>query len=186
MLTKEEFNKGLEKITLLWAQRNFELAFEQVEIILRDGTEVMRAEAKFFAGLMKQDQGLIAHARENWLDALPLAEEGTFLLYLLEHNIGASYEQEGSDDEALVWYRSALRTCAQGDRFSDDQTLTAFLALNKGEIPTKDEDVVAIGVKKSWETLGLQGNPDLSDLPGAISKLAKGYAELEVETMGED
>ncbi len=165
MPSEEEFNSILEKITLSWAQRNFALAFAQIDIVLRDGTEAMRAEAKFFAGLIKQDQGLIEPARRIWLEALPLAGEGSFLLYLLQHSIGASFENEGSSEEALVWYRSALQTCAERDVFSCDQTLKSFLELNSGEIPAEDEDMVATGVEKSLETLGLQGSPDLDDRP---------------------
>ena len=143
----------------------------------------MRTEALLFGGMIKQDQGFLEDARRSWFEGLEQANGGTFLLYQLQHNIGASYEKEGEIENALHWYRSAVQTCAIGDDFSCDQTLTSLLSLLGGQIPQDDEAQIIVALEKSWKILELAETPNRDDLPEAINKLTEQFSKLVSEIM---
>lgn len=182
MLTKEAFNKELAKVTFLWNRKDFDGALNVLSEILIKGDVYMRSQALLFSGMVKQDQGFLEDSRKSWLDAIPLTNDGTFTLYLLQHNLGDSYRREGLPEKAMSWYRSAIRTCVAGDEFACDQTLTSFLFLSGDQIPEDDEAAVANAVEKSWRVLELPGDPDLTDLRKAVTQLNEGFQNLLAET----
>ncbi len=184
MMVKEEFNESLKTLTLLWQRKDFDGALGIVEKIIRLGSPEMGAEALLFGGMIRQDQGLFDDARRMWIAALEHASERKFLLYMLQHKIGDSYQIEGSIEKALFWYRAAIQTCVTGNEFSCDQTLTALLSILKNQIPRDDEEQIALAIEKSWRVLELPGTPDLTDLPNAVTKLNEGFLKLMIETGG--
>jgi tetratricopeptide (TPR) repeat protein len=182
MLGKKDFNKLLGKMTALWHRRDFDNAKEILQRIILHGDVDMQSQALLYRGMIKQDEGLLADARQDWLDAKSLANEGTFTLYLIQHNLGASYQRENLDEDAISWYRLALQTCIEANDFSCDQTLSSFLSVSHGDIPKDDEMRVIAAVETSWRVLGLPGLPNLTSLPFAINSLDEGFKRLLAET----
>lgn len=86
--------------------------------------------------------------------------------------MGDACEEAKLQDEALTWYRHALNTCAQGDEFSENVALTAFLRLTGGNIPPADHNLLASVVRKSWRVLELAGSPNQNNLPECIRVLS--------------
>ena len=138
----------------------------------------MKGQCLLFRGMIKDDQGEMEDAKEDWLNALAYARPGTFLRYNLESNIGKVCETLGLREEAVRWYRSALSTCSQGDEFSGHRALVSLVMLNGGQVPPEDNLLFASVSKKSWQVLQLPGAPDLNDLAGTVSKLAEGSQNL--------
>ena len=183
MLENNRSNKKLQEVIRLWSRKDLMGAAEIIEEILLEGSPKVRAEALLFYGMVNQDQGLSEDARALWVDGLAQAGEGTFLKYLLQYNIGSSYQREGKFKNSLSWYRAAIQTCVSGDEFSCDQTLTSLLSLFEGEIPAKEKPQVTKAVEKSWNVLELPGSPDLTDLSLSIRMLNEGFSKLLADTI---
>jgi tetratricopeptide (TPR) repeat protein len=122
-MNNTQFHEEMTKITLAWANQEFDEAFDVIRRILAAGTDAMKAQCLLLSGMIKDDQHNRSEARADWLHALPYAKEGSFVLCSLQHEIGESYAKTGMMDQALSWYKSALITCANGDKFSCEPTL---------------------------------------------------------------
>lgn len=177
MLSENEFNKFVEEIRFDWAQRHFTDALAKIESVMDRLTPQMKARCLLLRGEMKDEQGLPDDAREDWLTAIDYSIEGSYLRYLLEYEIGNSFQRAALLDKALLRYHKALESCANGDFFSGSSAAAAFLALNGGQIPVKYRSMIATVVEKSWAVLELPGNPQLRDLPQAIVSLIAGRDE---------
>lgn len=186
MLARTEFNEALARLTSAWGRGDLTSAFSEVEQILQQGTDEMKAQGLCFRGMIKHSQAELADAKEDWLQALPFAGEGTSLQYELQTNIAEVCEVTNPSGESLRWYRAALTTCSDGDQFSGTRALTAFVRLNGGTLPTGDLVMVASVAEKSWKVLQLPGSPDLDDLVGTVARLSEGFKikkrEIENET----
>jgi len=176
MLTESEFTEILGKLALALSQGDLAVALVQRQLVIREGTPQMRGQCLEFVGLVKEKLGDLSGAQQDWIEALSFAEEGTFLRYNLEVDLGSASEKSNNVDESLAWYRDALRTCSQGGEFSGNRALTAFLSLNQGEIPHEDEDLVTSVINKSWRVLGLQESPQLEDLAASIGILSASFS----------
>ena len=108
----------------------------------------MKGQCLLFRGMIKEDQGELVDAKQDWLNALAYPRAGTFLRYNLESNIGKVCETLGLREEAVRWYWTALSTCSQGDdsldiersflvhgfgRFHIGQPSVCFVAQNPGK-----------------------------------------------------
>jgi tetratricopeptide (TPR) repeat protein len=150
----------------------------EIDAVLREGTPEMKGQCLFYRGMIRQSQGSLESAKEDWLDALRFAQEGTFLRYEFEHNIGKACEESGELEEARSWYRTALKTCSTGEGFSGHRTLTAFIWLSDGPITPDDNVLLASAIQKSWRVLELSAEPDLIDLAASISALTTRFDEM--------
>lgn len=185
MITDDEFNVIMSNITLFWNRGDFGMAYAQADEVLNSGTPEMKAQCLLLRGMVKEDQGLIVEARNDWEHAIRYAAKKTYPFYCLQHQIGSSYEQEGAIDNAIVWYRDALQTCAEGLEFSGQSVLTSFLRVNGGTIPDQDRNTVIQVIKKSRRVHEFPEEPDLDNLPEAIVKLSEEFAALVERTMNE-
>jgi tetratricopeptide (TPR) repeat protein len=185
MLTRTEFNQSLHRLRTAWSKGDLASAFSEIEKVLREGSAEMKAECLLYRGEIKDNQGELADAKQDWLNALAYSGEGTFLHYSLERCLGQVCETLGLPEEALRWYRTSLSTCSQGDEFSGHRSLTALLRLTGGEVPPEDKPTVASVAEKSWRVLQLPGAPDLNDLVGTVSKLAEGFQKSVDEIVRE-
>lgn len=185
LLRNDAFNEIMGEITLAWTRRDFEEAFAKVNIILDKGSSEMKAQSLFLQGMIRSDQNKWDIARLDWLEAIRLAENGTFLFHRLQHSIGQSFQMEGLNDSAIIWYCDAIRTCAESDEFACPETLLALLKLKKGTVDIEDNLTVKTAVEKSWRVLELPESPDLADLPNAIVNLHKGFQKLQEQIKGD-
>lgn len=177
MLNEIEFNRVIGEIIFAWAHRDFIGALAKIDAVIDEITPEMKAHCLLFSGNIKDDQGLSSEARRDWLAAIPYCRAGSFDRHRLEYEIGRSYEKAALRNDALAFYRSAIQTCATGDEFAGNKALSAFLALNTGWISSEDEATVAAAIEKSWRVLELPGEPDLKNLPNAVTKLAEGFSD---------
>ena len=183
-MTNAESSNLLQRVTLNWAQQNFDEAFSDIRTVIEEGSLEMQVSALLLSGMINDDLGNIFEARSDWQSAIPLSTEGSFAKYSLQSNIGESYAKEGEFEKAIGWFRNAIETCAGGDEFSGEKALSAFQALNNG-IPEKDARIVALAIEKSWRVLELPGFPDLSNLSGAILGLAQEFENIVKQTKGD-
>ncbi|MEK6280595.1 MAG: hypothetical protein AABN95_09615 [Acidobacteriota bacterium] len=176
MLTQIEFDQLMQSLTLALSQRNLEQALIEKDRVLAEGAPEMKGQCLLFVGMIRESSGDLQSAQKEWLDALSYAGEGTFLRYSLEQNIGRSWEKLGDIDQSLVWYRHALRTCAEGTEFSGQGVLSTFLKLNRETIPKEDETVVKAVISKSWRVLQLPGSPGHTNLVQSIRTLSDSFS----------
>jgi hypothetical protein len=94
-----------------------------------------------------------------------------------ERSLGEACEKLGAPGAALEWYRTALKTCAEGDEFSGGHALKVFLALAGQQLLPDDEATASSVAVKSWRVLELPGSPDLKDLGKTAEALAKRTSE---------
>jgi tetratricopeptide (TPR) repeat protein len=177
MLTEREFDEVRRKIVMAWHKGDVDVAFAAIEKVFeREGTPDMKGECLFYRGMIRESGGDLPAARRDWIEALQYAREGTFLRFQLEHNIGESLEREGLPEEALGWYKIALKTCSKGDEYSGHQALNAYLKLKGGKIEPGDEPLIASVIVSSWRVLELPGTPDLKDLSSTATELANVFS----------
>jgi len=185
MLTEREFSEAHQRILGAWRGGAPDEALAEVQRVLDEGAPDMKARALLLRGMIKDGAGAADEARLDWDGALQYASAGTYLRFLLEHQIGEALEREGKPTEALRWYARALRTCAEGDEFSGRRALTAYLRLKGGKVGPDDEAAVAAAAEKSWRVLELAGAPNLKDLPATIRNIDEGFSDLVQRTVAE-
>ena len=178
MLSKETFNEIQQRLVTAWHRGDLDRAFLEIETVMREGSPEMKGQCLFFRGMIYESNGSLNQARLDWLDALHYAEDGTFLRYELEMNIGAASEKLSTGDDALTWYRAALMTCVNGHEFSPHQALDAFRRLSGTEISPEDKPLLTTAVEKSWRVLELPGKPDQSDLTSSINQVTQSFNEI--------
>src|SRR6266849_2693040 len=142
MLTDSTFEQLQQVLVSAWHRGDLETAFAQIEIGLREGSPEMKGQCLFYRGMIRESSGALSEAKQDWLDGIQFARDGTFSRYQLEHNIGQACEKSETTQEALGWYRAALRTCSTGGEFSGHETLSAFLRINGSDISPEDTALV--------------------------------------------
>ncbi len=185
MLTDTEFREVQRKMMTAWHRGDLGEASAVLDKVLKEGTSDMKGECLFYQGMINEDQGSLSDARQNWLDALQYARDETFLRFQLELNIGETWERETQSKEALDWYRKALNTCCDGDKFVGIKALNAYLRLKAGKVEPADEPLVACVAEKSWRALELSGAPDFKDLAGTAAKLTEALASRAEKIVNE-
>ena len=143
-----------------------------LDLVLMQGSSEMKGKCLFYQGLISEEKGNTAEARQSWTKALAYAPEGSFLRFQLELNLGNTSEQQARRDEALDWLRKALETCCRGDEFAGIEALTGYLKLNGGRIRAEDESLIACVCVKSWRVLELVGQPESNDWSVTATRLA--------------
>jgi len=186
MISDKEFHvRCLGEIGAATAQHDYATAWALIERVMNEVSPEKQAHCFLLRGEIKNYQGKPDEARHEWFEGIPLSRPGSFGRLTIEYELGKSFEIEGQKEDALNYYLSAIKTCAEGEKFSGCQPLAAYLALNEGHIPQEYHDTVAMAVEKSWEVLEVPGRPDLDDLPNAINVLSEHLANLINQAQGE-
>ena len=175
MLTKAEFDAARQRMLIAWGQGDLAEAQAAMDIVLSNGTAVMKAECLFYQGMIEERNNL-ADARESWSNGLQYAREGSFLRFQLETGLGGAAERQAQPAEALKWYRNALETCCHGDEFSGSTALSGYLRVSGGKVEPADETVLECVAEKSWRVAGLPGAPDPNDWTATAATLAEDLA----------
>ena|SRR2546422_483532 len=185
MLTQNEFNDAQQRLMSAWHRGDLTKAFAEIDSVLGEGTPEMKGQCLLYRGMIRESQGSLDVAKQDWLKALQYGQEGTFLRYELEHRVGEICEKADASEEALSWYRKALRTCSTGRQFSGNRTLTAFLRLSGDSFSPADNALLASVIQTSWRVLEVPGEPDLIDLAASISALTTRFNEMITEATAE-
>jgi len=181
MLTRSEFNEVQQIIMSAWHTGDLDGAFAAIEAVLKDGTGEMKGQCLFYRGMIRQAEGALENAKEDWLQAHHYSAGGTFLRYELERSLGEVCEETHAPQEAQGWYLAALQSCSTGDEFSGNRTLSAYLRLCGGIVSPEDHALVASVVEKSLRVLQLPGVPDVADLDGSVASLTSRFNEMIAE-----
>lgn len=181
MLTASDFNEVQQRLVSAWHRGDFAIALAEIDAVLREGTPEMKGQCLFYRGMIRKSEGSLENAKEDWRDALRFAQDGTFLRYELEQNIGEACEESDELEEACSWYRTALKTCSTGEGFSGHRALTAFMRLRSDHVAPDDKALLASSIQKSWRVLEVSAEPDLIDLAASVSALNKRFNEMTAE-----
>lgn len=132
----------------------------------------LRRDAFVVKGRVEREAGNSENAKENYLKAHELSDEGTYSRYVIEITLGSIYEGLGMSTEALGWYTEAMRTAVLDPGTSGAVALEGFLDI-KGVQSLSDEeaDLCIQVVRQAWSLFRLPGEPDLEDLRGTIEEL---------------
>jgi hypothetical protein len=176
MLTTEDFHDTLRRMMVALREGDVGVADVALESILSRGNSEMKGKSLFYRGLISAEKGVLGDAVRNWSNALPYAQEGSFLRFQIELNQSGACEQQAKPQEAVEWLKRALETCCRGDEFAGVQALTSYLRLHGGRIRPEDEPLIACVCEKSWRVLELSGAPDSNDWSATAARLG---SELE-------
>lgn len=183
MISDKDFHvKILPVIYSAISGHDYAAALAEIERVIDKLSLEQKVHCFLLRGEIRNSQGDAEVAREEWITGIQLSRPGSFGRLTLEYELGKSYERSGAKTDALSCYRSAIVSCAEGENFSGSRPLIAFLSLNEGLIEPEDQDIFARAIEKSWEVLGLENEPDLSDLSGAIRALSEGFEDLVRQT----
>jgi hypothetical protein len=147
-------------------------ALSNVEAFLsRETNPELRSDALGFRADLKGRLGNIAGAKDDLITAR--TEVGpSYGRYVHELSLGTLCESQNLPDEAISWYREALKTCLQGDHISAGTVIDRLINLRPpAALSPEDIDLCQQAIRRSWQVLRLPGIPDLSDLPSSVSEI---------------
>jgi tetratricopeptide (TPR) repeat protein len=115
MLSKSEWEQAQQRVTKAWSKGDLSSAFAEIDGVLRDGTSDMKGQALLYRGMIRESHEDLAGAEQDLTDAISSTRRGSYARYVAERSLGDLAEKKGLRAEALIWYRTALTTCANGD-----------------------------------------------------------------------
>lgn len=169
---KREWDEVMRRIALLILERNHAAALEEVERILASETlPEIRSDALGFRAQFKEKSGDLESATKDLLAARSLLEAG-YKKYVHELSLGDIAEKRGEFDEAISWYRVALRTCLEDGRISAGDILNRWLHLQSEQKLREDDRTLCLqAAQQSWRVLGMRGEASLADLKEIVSAI---------------
>lgn len=180
---KEMDKKVIEAITCTM-KRDYDGAISIISNILETETyDDLRCDAYGYRAGLLEKLGKLDGALEDWLTSYSLIEPNPFRdlvyrKYVTELRIGGVYEKQSKMQEALEWYRKALKTIIEGEGTSGSSALKSFIEMiGEDKLTEEDRNLCNEVVIKSWElmqTLGrIEGEPDMRNLLGTVEEISK-------------
>jgi len=155
-------------------RKDLDSALSRVNSFLAGGEETpeIRSGAMGMKAELEEDLGQLENARQTLLVARDLVGPG-FGRYVHEFCLAGVFRRLGQIEEAVSWYRTALKTSLEGGGVSSGSALNAFLDLTGGPrtLTAGDHDLCVQAVQRSWRILHLVGEPDVTDLLTAVSTI---------------
>ena len=133
-------------------------------------TPEIRSSALGMKAELEEELGQLENAKQTLLSARGLVGPG-FGKYVHEFCLAGIFRKQGEIEKAISWYRTALKTSVESDGVSSGSALNAFLTLNGETLTAKDYELCVQAVQRSWRILGLIGEPEITDLAKAVSKI---------------
>jgi len=137
----------------------------------RESNPELRSDALGWKADVHERIGDLATAMTELLEARSLVGPA-YVKYVHELRIAGICCKQQKFEDALRWYREALDTSAKGNGISGGNALNGLLNL-QGKVSLSDADfaLCSLVAKKSWNLLGLPGEPNLGHLPDVVSKI---------------
>ncbi len=131
-------------------------------------------EAVAFRATLHEEAGDLPAAKEDFLLALSFATEPDHVRFELQDCLAATSTKLGEAAQADKWYSAALRTAASDPRVAGGGFLLRFLRL-RGERGLSEEELLIAKqvLQQSWHLLGVEGEPDLTNLKASAKKLVE-------------
>jgi hypothetical protein len=167
----------MQRVALLMQKHDFAGALLEVEAFLsREPRPEVCSDALGFRADLREQLGNPEGAKQDLLTARSLVGP-SYGRYVHELSLGAVCEKQQRMSEAVSWYRTALRTCIEGENISGGTALNKLLSLqNQNVLEAEDQELWTQAAEKSWDVLGLPGQPDLTDLKLVVSAIKCGEA----------
>lgn len=133
----------------------------------------IQREAIAYRGTLLQEYGELERAKDDFVAAWRLAEEG-YIRFELENTLAEISSKLGDATEADKWYSAALGTGAADPRVAGGGFLLRFLHF-RGErgLSGGERQLAEKMVHQGWHLLRVEGALDLSDLKGAARQLVE-------------
>jgi tetratricopeptide (TPR) repeat protein len=183
MITEQDAIKYFRLIYAARGDNDFEAAESYISTLMTDGNPEVKAQDCWHAAQIKEQLGDFAGAQQLYVEGLNYRPEGTFGRHDLEQLIAQTCEKLGEREEAIEWYRRSMKTYMAGDDFGC-LALLPYLHCCGDEILPEDVTMVERLVERSWKVVGLPGQPDLNDLPGAIRAIEQYISDEDAEITG--
>ena len=173
MMTPDEWDQAQRRIVRAWMSGNVEQALQEIEVVLDRGNDEVRGQALVYRGSIQEEKANLQAAKNDFIQAVGLFSLGSYPRYTAELSVGHACEQVGEKQQAVQWYRAALVTCAQADEPFSGATATKALLALEPILGPNDVELVRVVTLKSWQLLGIGGEPDLNDLAGTTEILMR-------------
>lgn len=171
-----------DKEGLAWIERQKEVVRHMLKSDLESAVRVLddylskeismslRSDALAFRGSVKEDQGTLVAAKEDYLASHSLADPADYHRYVVEICLGSLSRQLGELEEAACWYVRALRTATQDPTTSGSLAIQPLLDL-KGSLTVEETILAEEALGLAWELFHLPGSPDFGDLLSTLRVL---------------
>ena len=159
--------------TRVWAEDDLEEAISIVNRFLAADPPVdLERQAIGFRGSLHQERGDLESARTDFLAARALSEGPDFERCTLEQSAGVTSQQLGDRLEAEKWFLEALKTAVAEPRAGGGGVVLNLLdAKGEGNLTAEERALCEGVIRGSWQSLSLEGEPELKDLAAGARKL---------------
>jgi hypothetical protein len=169
-----QWNEVQLSIALDIKRNDLDSALSKVDSFLATGerTPEIRSAALGMKAELQEDAGQLENAKQTLLVARDLVEPG-LSKYVHEFCLAGVCRKQGQIEEAISWYRTALRTSIEGSGVSSGSALKAFLDVLREPrtLAVDDHDLCVQAIQRSWRILHLAGEPDATDLLRNVSTI---------------
>lgn len=166
MMTPDEWVAAERDIVRAWTTGAAAQALQEIERVLERGNDEQRGRALMYRGSIHEEASNWHAAKDDFMQAVGLLSAGSYPRYTAELSVGHACEKAGEPQEAMKWYRTALRTCVQAEELFSGATATRALLALAPELSPSDRELARAVTAKSWQVLNLPNEPDLDDLAG--------------------
>lgn len=162
------------EIVHAWNSGDIQTALNLIERVLREGPDEHRGRALLYRGPVREEEDNWLEAMKDFAHAANYIAAGTYARYNAELSAGRASAELGDADEALSWYRAALKTCVySSESFSGALAVKTLLTSNGGSLTPQDESLAKQAFEKSWSALEISGQPDLANLSSTAEQLLR-------------
>jgi len=153
----------------------YDIALEVVNSFLRcRPSQSTRGEALCMRSSLWQSLGVLHRAKRDALAGCRLREPRSYGRYVMQYGLGHLSEKLGNPQEAIEWYRAALKTVAASRDISGGGVLEKWLALcPEKDLSPSDRTLSRKAARRSWKALHLSGEPRPKDLERLAQRLLK-------------
>lgn len=180
MMTPDEWDAAERGIVRAWTTGAVAQALQEIDRVLERGNDEHRGRALMYRGSIHEEASNWEAARDDFVQAVGLLSARSYLRYTAELSVGHACEKAGETQEAMEWYRAALRTCAQADELFSGATATKALLVLAPELSPSDRELARTVTAKSWQVLSLPNEPNLDDLVGMTEILMQRASNPDV------
>lgn len=164
VMTSKEWKDTERDIVRAWMSGDLAAAVRHIDGALVDDNTEVRGRALLYRGAIREDEQDLVAANRDFADGAALLPAGGYARYTAELSVAGSFEALGQSAEAANWWRAALATCdTQIERFSGGAAIRRLL-LSRVQLDSSDLELARSVATKSWNILGLSGEPDLDNL----------------------
>ena len=171
------------RMVTAWRQGNYAAAMAEIDAVLSYPFHPeICSGALAYRAVIKAEMGKPIDAKEGYLRAHSLSRPLGHPRFGHEMGLGYLCERQGSVEEALFWFRTALLTARDARRMSAGSALRRFLRLRGESNLTVEERTLCLTVaRQSWEFLQLPGDPDTTNLEKAAGAIIEGESRSRKE-----